>query len=84
VSFSTTFNYLHLFDLTGIDPTPSADSSTSAAIVWHFDRPATDSFRVTFDAATESGFHEAPTASVGFFVGGALVVDASFRTVVVP
>ena len=84
VAFTTTFDYLHLFDLTGIDPTPSGQSSTGDDIVWQFDQPASDTFRVTFDAAAESGLHEVPTAIVRVLIGGSPVVEASFETVVVP
>lgn len=80
----STFEYLNLFDLTGIDPDASSQTATGGQIVWSFDPPEGDVFSVAFDAATEVGIHEIGPATGSVVVNGKPVVQVHFKTVVMP
>jgi hypothetical protein len=84
IHVATTFEYLNLFDLTNIQPDASSETATPEQIEWSFEPPAGDVFIVTFDAAVEAGFHELPSATAAILVDGRPVVQATFRTVVMP
>jgi hypothetical protein len=84
VSLATTFDYLHLFDLTNIEPEAVGSTSTAGEVVYTFARPAGDELRVSMDATAESGFHEVPETTTQVAVGGSTVVTVRFSTKVVP
>jgi hypothetical protein len=84
VSLATTFDYLHLFDLTNIEPEAESATSSSGEIVYTFARPSGDVLRVSMDATAESGFHEVPETTTRVIVGGSTVVSVRFSTKVVP
>jgi hypothetical protein len=84
VSLATTFDYLHLFDLTNLEPQPVESTSTGDTIVFRFSRPEGDVLRVSMDATSESGFHEVPSAVTHVLVGGSTMVSVEFETKVVP
>jgi hypothetical protein len=84
VSIVTTFAYLHLFDLTNIEPEPDSSASAGGRVVYRFARPVGDELRISMDATVESGFHEVPTTTTTVRVNGAEVVSVGFRTRVVP
>lgn len=84
IDIATTFEYLNLFDLTGIDPDASSQTATGGQIVWSFDPPEGDVFSVAFDAATEVGIHEIGPATGSVVVNGKPVVQVHFKTVVMP
>jgi hypothetical protein len=84
VVITTTMVYLNLFDLTGIQPDASSQTSNGTDVVWTFDQPDGDLFSVQFDAATETGIHEVPAATAAVVVDGRPVVQVQFRTVVIP
>ena len=52
--------------------------------MWTFDPPPGDRLSVTFDAATEVGFHVLPPATASVLVDGRAVVHVRFKTVVIP
>ena len=79
-----TFEYLNLFDVTNIQPSPSEETANRDVIVWSFDPPPGDVFSVTFDAATEVGAHVLPPATASVLVDGRPAAQVRFRTVVVP
>ena len=84
VSLATTFDYLHLFDLTNIEPEATSATSTGGEIVYRFEPPAGDELRVSMDATGESGFHEVPSTTTRVIVNGSTVVSVTFSTRVVP
>jgi hypothetical protein len=84
ITLSFTFDYIHLFDLTNIEPEASSAVATGDRLVYGFDPPDGDTFRVSMDAAAESGFHETPTTLTTVSVRGREVVSVSFSTRVVP
>jgi hypothetical protein len=84
VRIATTFDYFHLFDVTGIDPEISSSTSDGSVIVFEFDPPDGDTFRVQFDAAVEPGVHELPKATTSVLVGGRPAVQVTYSTRVVP
>jgi hypothetical protein len=84
VSLQTTFDYLHLFDLTNIEPEPIGASSTGGLILYRFSPPPGDVLRISMDAAAESGFHEPSETHTRVLVGGRAVLSVSFSTRVVP
>ncbi len=84
VSLAITFDYLHLFDLTNIEPEPTSASSSGGDVVYRFDPPTGDELRVSMDAAAESGFHEVPNTTTRVIVNGSTVVSVDFSTKVVP
>jgi hypothetical protein len=84
VSLATTFDYLHLFDLTNIEPDPTSASSSGGEIVYRFEAPTGDELRISMDATAESGFHEVPSTTTRVIVNGSTVVSVTFSTKVVP
>ncbi len=84
VSLAITFDYLHLFDLTNIEPQAAEATSTSSVVVYSFRPPAGDTLRVSMDATAETGFHEVPATTTDVAVNGRAVVSIEFDTRVVP
>jgi hypothetical protein len=84
IRLATTFDYLHLFDTNNLEPDASSHTATADLIVWEFDPPPGDVFRVSFDATTEVGIHELPSASASILVDGRAILSVPFRTVVMP
>jgi hypothetical protein len=84
VSLSTTFDYLHLFDLTNVEPEATSATSSGGEVVYRFAPPAGDELRISMDATAESGFHEMPSTTTRVIVDGSNVVSVTFSTKVVP
>jgi len=84
IELHTTFDYLHLFDISNLEPEPSSSTGTPAEVVYVFEKPTGDDFKVSMDGNTEPGFHEAPPAETSLVVNGAPVVTVEYLTVVVP
>jgi len=84
VSIATTFDYLHLFDVSNLEPEPASSTATGGQLVYRFDPPPGAAFRVAMDGNTESGEHELPSVTSSVLVGGRPVVSVSYRTRVVP
>ena len=84
IRIATTFDYFHLFDVTGIEPDITSSTSDGRTIVFEFDPPPGDTFRAQFDAAVEPSVHELPRASTSLLVGGRAVVQVNYSTMVMP
>jgi hypothetical protein len=84
IRIATTFDYFHLFDVTGIEPDITSSTSDGRTIVFEFDQPSGDTFRAQFDAAVEPGVHELPSASTSLLIGNRTVVRVSYSTRVMP
>jgi hypothetical protein len=84
VELRTTFDYIHLFDISNFEPEPTSSTGTGTELIYVFDRPDGEDFRVSMDGNTEPGLHEVPTAETSFVENGAPVVSVEYLTVVVP
>jgi hypothetical protein len=84
ISLATTFDYLHLFDLTNVEPEAASSTASGDEVVYTFSPPDGDVFRVSMDATTETGFHEVSQTTTRVRVGGSTVVTVRFSTRVVP
>jgi hypothetical protein len=80
----TTFDYFHLFDVTGIEPDVTSSTSDGRNMVFEFDPPPGDTFRIQFDASVEPSVHELPSATTSVIVGDGAVVQVSYSTRVMP
>jgi hypothetical protein len=81
---ATTFDYLHLFDISNLEPDASSATATRDQVIYVFDPPPGDTFRVSMDGNTEPDIHELPEAATGLVVGGRTVVQVTYSTRVVP
>jgi hypothetical protein len=84
IRLGTTFDYLHLFDISNLEPDPASSTGTRDDVVYAFDPPPGDTFRVSMDGNTEPDFHELPLAVTSLIVDGRAVVKVSYTTRVVP
>lgn len=84
ITLAITFDYLHLFDLTNIEPEAADATASGDDVVYRFAPPSGDVLRVSMDAAAESGFHEVPETTTRVIVAGAVVATVRFSTKVVP
>jgi hypothetical protein len=84
IEIHTTFDYLHLFDISNLEPDATSSTGSASDVVYTFDPPAGDDFRVSMDGNTEPGFHELPHATTSVVSNGTPLVSVSYTTVVVP
>ncbi len=77
IEIRTTFDYLHLFDVSNLEPDARSATASGQDIVYTFDPPAGDTLRVSMDGSTEPGFHEFPAATTTVSIGG---TDAATAT----
>jgi hypothetical protein len=84
ISLATTFDALHLFDTSNLEPEPRSSTASADALIYTFDPPPGDTFRVSLDANAEPGMNEAGPLTTSVLVDGQSVVSVTYRTVVVP
>ena len=84
IRLATTFDYLHLFDISNLEPDATSATATGGDLIYDFDPPSGDVFRVSMDGNTEPGFHELPEATTTLFVDDEPVVAVTYSTKVVP
>jgi hypothetical protein len=84
IRLATTFDYLHLFDISNFEPDATSATASGGDLIYEFDPPGGDSFRVSMDGNTEPGFHELPSATTTLYVDGRPVVAVTYSTKVVP
>jgi hypothetical protein len=84
IRLATTFDYLHLFDISNLEPDAASSTSTHTEVIYVFGPPPGDDFRVSMDGNAESGFHELPAATTTLIVDGQPVVSVTYVTKVVP
>ena len=84
VELHTTFDYLHLFDISNLEPEPSSSTGSAGEVVYTFDPPSGEDFRVSMDGNVEPGMHEFPSATTSFVMDGSPVVSVEYLTLVVP
>ncbi|MFL5736669.1 MAG: hypothetical protein ACJ76P_04950, partial [Actinomycetota bacterium] len=76
--------YLHLFDVSNLEPDSTSSTASGGLLVYQFDPPPGDVFRVSMDGNTEPGEHELPPVTSSVLVGGQPVVSVTYQTTVVP
>jgi hypothetical protein len=84
IGLATTFDYLHLFDVSNLEPDARSATADGGDVIYEIDPPSADSFRVSMDGNTEPGFHELPEATTTLYVDGEPVVAVTYSTKVVP
>ncbi len=85
VIFRTSFDYLHLFDISNIEPDARSATASGEDMAYAFDPPPDgDTLRVSMDGNTEPGFHELPPVTTTVSIDGADAVSVTYRTIVVP
>jgi hypothetical protein len=84
VRLATTFDYLHLFDISNLEPDASSSTATADQVIYVFDAPPGDTFRVSMDGNTEPDLHQLPETATGLVVNGRTVVRVIYATRVVP
>jgi len=84
VRLATTFDYLHLFDISNLEPDANSATATADQVIYVFEPPPGDTFRVSMDGNTEPDVHELPEAVTGLLVNGRTVVQVIYSTRVVP
>ena len=55
IMIRSTSAYFDLFDENGLDPDPAAATQDGEMVIWEFDPPPGDTFRLSFDARIEPG-----------------------------
>jgi hypothetical protein len=84
ITIAATSDYLDMFDENGLDPDPSASTADPEFVVWEFDPPMGDTLSVSFDARIEPAQQWGRSGTVKVLADDAEVVQASFRTWVMP
>lgn len=84
VRIATSRSYLQLFDYNVVHPEPSKTTGTPDVVIWEFDPPPGDTFRVSFDGRLEPTEHLSQTANTSVLADGLPVVTVSYTTKVVP
>ncbi len=75
---------MHLFDISNLEPDAASSTGTHTQVIYVFDPPPGDDFRVSMDGNAERGFHELPPATTTLLVGDQPVVSVTYSTKVVP
>ena len=76
--------YFALFDENGVMPAPSKETATGTHLVWEFDPPPGDVFRVYFDTRTGPNRQRGTSGDVAVLVDDQPVVSVRLTTRVVP
>lgn len=84
IELRTTFDYIHLLDISNTEPQASSSSAGAGFIDYVFTPPPGAIFRVSMDGNAEPGEHAPQDVWTSVMVGGRAVVSVGYRTVVVP
>ena len=84
IRIATSRAYLHLFDYNVVHPQPAKETGTPDMVIWEFDPPAGQTFRVSFDGRLEPTEHLSQGASTSVLEGALPVVTVHYTTRVVP
>jgi hypothetical protein len=83
ITVRSTSDYFDLFDENGLDPDPAAATQDAEMVIWEFDPPPGDTFRLTFDARIEPGVQWGRPATTEVEIEGE-VATLTYRTWVMP
>ena len=84
ITLNITHEYFTLFDLNGIYPAPSSETVTDGMVVWEFEPPKGDVFRVHVDWRVQPSVHTGTSGQVGLEVGRTFITAVSFDTRLAP
>jgi hypothetical protein len=84
LTISTTRRYLMLFDHNVFYPDPSSVTATRDVLIFEFDPPPGEVFRMTMDGRIEPTEHRSQSADTSVLVDGLAVVTVHYTTRVVP
>ena len=84
VTLRTTFDYVHLFDISNVEPDARSATASGEDMAYTFDPPSGDTLRVSMDGNAEPGFHEQPPVTTTVSIDGADTASVTYRTIVVP
>lgn len=84
VRLATTFDAVHLFDVSNTEPEASSSTATPDQLIYAFDPPPGDSLRVSMDGNTEPGMNELGDVTTSVLVDGAPVASVTYHMVVIP
>jgi hypothetical protein len=84
ITLRTTFDYIHLFDISNVEPDAQSATGSGDYMSYTFAPPSGDTLRVSMDGNTEPGFHELPPVTTIVSLDGADAASVTYRTVVVP
>ncbi len=77
-------DYLRLWDINYIHPTPAAEIGEGEWVHWQFDPPGGDVLKVSLDARIEPAVQSGTTGRVAVLDGGVPVVEVTLPTRVMP
>ncbi len=83
ITVRSTSSYFDLFDENGLDPDPAAATQDGEMVIWEFDPPPGDTFRLSFDARIEPGAQWGRDAVTEVEIDGS-VASLAYRTWVLP
>jgi hypothetical protein len=84
ITIATTRRYLMLFDHNVFYPDPAGVTATRDRLIFEFDPPPGEVFRVTMDGRIEPTEHVGQSSETSVLVDGLAVVTVSYTTRVVP
>lgn len=84
ITLRVTEDYLAMFDENGLDPDPASATADAEFVQWSFDPPSGDTLAVSFDARIEPAQQWGRRGEVVVMIGERRVVEASFKTWVMP
>jgi hypothetical protein len=77
-------DYFTLFDLNGIFPAPSAENVEGDMVVWEFDPPDGEMFRVHLDWRIDPSVHRGTEGRVELEIGDEPITEVAFNTRLAP
>jgi hypothetical protein len=83
ITVRSTSAYFDLFDENGLDPDPAASTQDGEMVIWQFDPPPGETFRLSFDARIEPGVQWGRSATTQVEHDGE-VASLTYRTWVMP
>ena len=84
VTLRISHEYFTLFDLNGIFPAPSSEVVEDDMVVWEFDKPEGETFRVHVDWRIQPSLQHGSAARVELEIDGEIITDVSFDTRLAP
>ena len=84
VTLKINHEYFTLFDLNGIFPAPSTELVDEGMVVWEFDPPEGDTFRVHVDWRVQPSVHVGTSGRVELFIDDTFITQVTFDTRLVP
>ena len=84
VFVATTASYFDLFDENGLDPDPASATADEQNVIWEFEPPLGEVLSVSFDARLEPAVQSGAQGRTQVLEDDLPVVEATYRTVVMP